>query len=482
MERDSVLGHGISEFLRESMMERGDNYQMVVCNTTGALAIYNKSRDLFMSPMADGPLRFFRSETGSGYALDTMTRYGRKFSIVSVPYSLKLLIQELAAINIQLRIITEDNLPQIDSMAFSDNLKLLTLNPNMTPTKLVEEISTAMKNPKKPVNTPLSIREEPIVYKPHSPDELPPPPLKEYEPHSPDELPPPPLKKYEPHSPDELPPPPLKEYEPHSPSSPLQNVPESPVYNPNATPTDSPAYALDNTSYYSNGSPAYATDSPAYALDNTSYYPNGSPAYATDSPAYNPSYGGNVNDYNLGEQVYFTRSVDLGFPANHLWKVSKKGGRLLTLTTDRGTMVGGRTGSFTRHDFLQIASPNEVAKIDEYRAWDSQRAGALIQQQQQQYNLLEQSMHPQQMQNNGTPQINIKFVGGNDFSKGDETTANNQTEPMTGGKRGEFNDLVIPSVTKKTDSGDTKPKSEEKNNTILGGLAEFGKLVINKIS
>jgi len=123
MERDALLGHGISDFLRESMMERGDKYQMVVCNTTGLLAVYNKERDLFMSPMADGPVRFFKSDTAAGgFVMDTMTKYGRKFSVVSVPYSLKLLMQELAAINVQLRIITEDNLTQIESIGNMENL------------------------------------------------------------------------------------------------------------------------------------------------------------------------------------------------------------------------------------------------------------------------------------------------------------------------------------------------------------------------
>ena len=51
MERDSVISHGTSEFLRESMMERGDKYYMAVCNNTGMVAIYNPSKNLFISPM-----------------------------------------------------------------------------------------------------------------------------------------------------------------------------------------------------------------------------------------------------------------------------------------------------------------------------------------------------------------------------------------------------------------------------------------------
>ena len=38
MERDSVISHGACEFLKESMMERGDKYYLAICNTTGMIA------------------------------------------------------------------------------------------------------------------------------------------------------------------------------------------------------------------------------------------------------------------------------------------------------------------------------------------------------------------------------------------------------------------------------------------------------------
>jgi DNA-directed RNA polymerase II subunit RPB2 len=58
--------------------------------------------------------------------LNTITKFGRSFSIIRIPYAFKLLIQELMAMNIQMRIITEDNIDQLLSMTFSDNIgKLL---------------------------------------------------------------------------------------------------------------------------------------------------------------------------------------------------------------------------------------------------------------------------------------------------------------------------------------------------------------------
>ena len=141
MERDSVIGHGISEFLRESMMERGDKSYLAICNTTGLISIYNPSKGLFMSPMADGPLRFTGSLDSDDFRLEHITQFGRSFSIVCIPYSFKLLVQELQTINVQMRIITEDNISQIENMSYSDNLdKLMRLKGRPRPEHLIDAI------------------------------------------------------------------------------------------------------------------------------------------------------------------------------------------------------------------------------------------------------------------------------------------------------------------------------------------------------
>ena len=121
MERDGVLAHGMSYFLNESFLVRGDEYHMAVCNKTGAIAIYNDAKNLFISPYADGPINFVTNPDGS-MNLKNISKFGRSFSIIRIPYALKLLIQELLAMNIQMRIITEDNIDQLLSMTFSDNV------------------------------------------------------------------------------------------------------------------------------------------------------------------------------------------------------------------------------------------------------------------------------------------------------------------------------------------------------------------------
>jgi len=139
MERDTVISHGASNFLQESMMERGDQYYIAVCNQTGMLAIYQPSKNLFLSPMADGPIQFTSNINDSDLKLEHITRFGRDFSIVSIPYTLKLLIQELQTINVQMRIITEDNIQQIEHMSFSKNIQKLLLQDNAYPSDVIKQ-------------------------------------------------------------------------------------------------------------------------------------------------------------------------------------------------------------------------------------------------------------------------------------------------------------------------------------------------------
>jgi DNA-directed RNA polymerase beta subunit len=127
MERDGIIAHGATKFLNESMMVRGDQYYAAVCNQTGSIAIYNKSQNLFLSPQADGPLKF-ENITEYNANIVNISKFGREFSIIKIPYAFKLLMQELKTMNIEMRIITEDNIDQLTSLSFSDNIVKLTNN------------------------------------------------------------------------------------------------------------------------------------------------------------------------------------------------------------------------------------------------------------------------------------------------------------------------------------------------------------------
>jgi hypothetical protein len=153
MERDGILAHGISYFLNESYMVRGDQYYMAVCNKTGTIAVYNPDKNLFLSPFADGPLVFNKNVEGE-YILDAISKFGRSFSLIRVPFALKLLIQELQVMNIQMRIITEDNVDQLMNLSYqSRNIdKLLQIDHGEDGT-VERDIKEIIANYKKDIET-----------------------------------------------------------------------------------------------------------------------------------------------------------------------------------------------------------------------------------------------------------------------------------------------------------------------------------------
>ena len=144
MERDGILAHGMSYFLNESFMIRGDEYYMAICNKTGCISIYNSARNIFISPFADGPIKFNITQDDK-QNIETISRFGRSFSILRIPYSFKLLIQELQVMNVQMRIITEDNIDQLLNLSYSNNIMKLT-NFTQEELKEIDSLTNINKN------------------------------------------------------------------------------------------------------------------------------------------------------------------------------------------------------------------------------------------------------------------------------------------------------------------------------------------------
>ena len=76
MERDSLLGHGLSDFMRESMMERSDKYEVNIDRTTGLISNEESEND----------------------------------TKVQMPYAMKMLLQEIQTMSIAPRLITNDSI------------------------------------------------------------------------------------------------------------------------------------------------------------------------------------------------------------------------------------------------------------------------------------------------------------------------------------------------------------------------------------
>ena len=85
MERDCCISHGISEFTKEIIYNASDKYSVHICNKCGLIAAYNDELHIHLCKVCDN-----RSD----------------FSYTQIPYSCKLLFQELMTMNVVPRIIT----------------------------------------------------------------------------------------------------------------------------------------------------------------------------------------------------------------------------------------------------------------------------------------------------------------------------------------------------------------------------------------
>jgi DNA-directed RNA polymerase II subunit RPB2 len=253
MERDGVLAHGMSYFLNESFMVRGEksDYYIAICNKTGGIAIYNQSKNLFLSPYADGPIQFVLNQDGT-QNIKNLSRFGRSFSILKVPYAFKLLIHELLVMNVQMRIITDDNVDQLLSLSYSNNINKL-----LNTTNITNSIKSYNDNIKNVLSKSKSIIHKSTI-------------SHDYTKKTP-EFPEPVVLN-------------LTDFE-HPPGSPVYAT-GSPAYNPNAlAPPGSPEYAPGSPAYNPNappGSPVYNPNAPP---GSPVYNPNAPPG----SPVYNPN-------------------------------------------------------------------------------------------------------------------------------------------------------------------------------------------------
>lgn len=130
MERDAIVAHGVSGFLRESMMKRADGYETYYCNGCGSIPIYNEKDRLFLCPSCDGPMQFIGNTANTLEILPPVKRSLTTFSKVEIPYALKLLDQELATyLNMSIRCLTDKDVtrlrgPQLQSLTADQQQQL----------------------------------------------------------------------------------------------------------------------------------------------------------------------------------------------------------------------------------------------------------------------------------------------------------------------------------------------------------------------
>jgi DNA-directed RNA polymerase II subunit RPB2 len=89
MERDCMVTHGATEFLKEIMMEKSDNFQCYVCKSCGLIGLVNPKAGIYKCMTCDN---------------------SAEFSTVRVPYAYKLFLQELESMSISSRLLTDSRL------------------------------------------------------------------------------------------------------------------------------------------------------------------------------------------------------------------------------------------------------------------------------------------------------------------------------------------------------------------------------------
>jgi hypothetical protein len=121
MERDAILGHGVADFLRESLMKRADGYQTVVCNGCGTIPIYNEREGRFICPMCDGPVKYIGDSSTTLDILPPTKRSVASFSRVEMPYAVKLLDQEMNTyLNMGMRFLTTKDMKHFRPPPFAE--------------------------------------------------------------------------------------------------------------------------------------------------------------------------------------------------------------------------------------------------------------------------------------------------------------------------------------------------------------------------
>ena len=85
MERDCMISHGASKFTKDRIYDVSDKYSVHICNACGVIVPYNESESIHKCSICEN---------------------GNDFSYVKIPYSCKLLFQELITMNVIPRLLT----------------------------------------------------------------------------------------------------------------------------------------------------------------------------------------------------------------------------------------------------------------------------------------------------------------------------------------------------------------------------------------
>jgi hypothetical protein len=234
--------------------------------------------------------------------VEQITKFGRSFSVICVPYSLKLLIQELSAMQLQMRIITEDNLEQLQNMSYSKNIDALTGVKDITPKSLIDAIKKQLQEKRGPQrHTP------PDVYTKSPSIGYPTDVSPAYQPSEIDSL----VEGLDKNTDSPI-------YNPYG--SPEQDESSQKIYSPHS-PEEGPSPGVYSPSSLERGPPAGF-----FRPENLNEPTSGN--YSPHSPEEPPPKTGGGSEYAPGDRVMM-RGVTDGYP-DRLWEITKVGDKFLT--------------------------------------------------------------------------------------------------------------------------------------------------------
>jgi DNA-directed RNA polymerase II subunit RPB2 len=158
MDRDAICAHGITDFIKESFMERSDKTEFIVCNGCGTIPLYNESQNFYLCPLCDGPVQFSGDTADTFEPIPPAVRSATSFSKIEIPYATKLFFQEMETfMNMSARLLTTHDthklkgleavhdLRTVNAAEFSKPLPKLEIPENSVP-ELPKEVAPAPTN------------------------------------------------------------------------------------------------------------------------------------------------------------------------------------------------------------------------------------------------------------------------------------------------------------------------------------------------
>ena len=107
MERDAILAHGTSIFLKETMVERSDKYKFYISDKSGLLAIVNHDKKIYEDYSNDGTE--IKIDINGNIKKQSTHISDSNFYCIQAPYAFKLFLQEIQSMGIAPRLVVEES-------------------------------------------------------------------------------------------------------------------------------------------------------------------------------------------------------------------------------------------------------------------------------------------------------------------------------------------------------------------------------------